>query len=97
VKTLYGLVIALWLACGLGMHAYFSRSAQGPAEVEQKRDLYLRQFENNDTVARRIREEHERSNATVAAGYAAWLVAGVVLTIPAIQFVFQKAEKSIDA
>jgi len=97
VKTLYGLVIALWLACGLGMHAYFSRSAQGPAEVEQKRDLYLRQFENYDDVAHRVRDQHERANATVAAAYAAWLVAGVMLTIPAVQFVFQKAENSFDA
>jgi hypothetical protein len=80
-----GIVIALWLASGLGLHAYFSRATQGPAEVEEKRDLYLRQFENDDRVAREIREWHWRSNSTVACAYAAWAAAGGALAIRGVR------------
>ncbi len=81
MRTLRGIVIALWLASGLGLHAYFSRAAQGPAEVEEKRALYLRQFENDDRVPQQIRESHWRSNTTVAGAYAAWGAAGAALMI----------------
>jgi hypothetical protein len=74
-------VIALWLASGLGLHAYFSRAAQGPAEVEEKRAVYLRQFENDDRVAQQIRESHWRSNSAVAGAYAAWGAAGAALAL----------------
>jgi hypothetical protein len=96
VKTLYALVIALWLVAGLGMHAYLSHAAQGPATVEEKRDLYLRQFENNDTVASRIRESHWRSNSMNAAAYAAWVAVAALLAIPTFRSWFPKQEKSFD-
>jgi hypothetical protein len=96
VKTAYGLMITLWLLSGVGMHVYFSRAAQESAQVEEKRDLYLRQFENNDTVARRIRLEHERSNATLGGAYAAWAAAGAIIVFVGVRSQFQKAGKRFD-
>src|SRR5262245_20765724 len=85
VKTLYGCAIVLWLVSGVGLHVYFSRAAQRPAAVEEKRDLYLRQFENDETVAQRIRETHWTSSTTMAGGFAAWVVVGVLLAIPGVR------------
>jgi hypothetical protein len=81
----------------VGLHAYFSRAAQGPAEVEEKRELYLRQFENDDIVAERIRETHWRSNATVGGAYAAWVAAGALIGMLGVRSQFQKAGKTFDA
>jgi hypothetical protein len=97
VKTIYALMIALWLVSGVGMHAYFSRAAQGTAQVEEKRDLYLRQFENDDAVAQQIRETHGRSNAIVGGAYAAWVAAGALIGLVGVRSQFQKAGKSFDA
>jgi hypothetical protein len=91
------LVIALWLVSGVGMHAYFSRAAQGTAQVEEKRDLYLRQFENDDTVAQRVRETHRRSNAAVGGAYAVWVAAGALIGVLGVRSQFQKAGKKFDA
>ena len=90
-------MIALWLISGLGMHAYFSRAAQGTAQVEEKRDLYLRQFENDDAVAQQIRETHGRSNSTVGGAYAAWVAAGALIAVVGVRSQFQKAGKRFDA
>ena len=79
VKTLYRGALVLWLVSGFGLHAYFSRAAQGTAAVEQKRDLHLRQFENDDAVARRIREAHWKADARMTLGYGAWALVGFVL------------------
>jgi hypothetical protein len=94
VRTFRGIVIAFWLASGLGLHAYFSRAAQGPAEVEEKRSLYLRQFENDDRVAEQIRESHWRSNSTVAGAYAAWAAAGGVLAVLSVRSWCQSRSES---
>jgi hypothetical protein len=97
VKTIYALLFALWLISGVGMHAYFSRAAQGSAQVEEKRDLYLRQFENDDDVVQRIRKTHGRSNAIVGGAYAAWVAAGALIGVIGVRSQFQKAGKSFDA
>jgi hypothetical protein len=91
------MLLALWLISGVGMHAYFSRAAQGTAQVEEKRDLYLRQFENDDAVAQRIRETHSRSNAMVGGAYAAWAAVGALIGIVGVCSQFRKAGKSFDA
>jgi hypothetical protein len=94
VSTFRGIVIALWLASGLGLHAYFSRAAQTPAEVEEKRAVYLRQFENDDRVAQQIRESHWRSNSTVAGAYGAWAAAGGVLAMLGVRSWLQARSES---
>jgi hypothetical protein len=81
------------LVSGVGLHAYFSRAAQGPAAVEEKRGLSLRQFENDDTVAQRIREARRRSDARMAGTYLAWAVVGVVLAIPGVRALFRMADR----
>src|SRR5262245_21847745 len=90
---MYRCAIVLWLLSGVGLHAYTSRTAQGPAEVEAKRDLYLRQFDNDDSVPQRIRQARWLSDAWVAGGYAAWAVAGLVLGIPAVRALFRMADR----
>jgi hypothetical protein len=97
VRTLYVLLVGVWLASGLGMHAYFSRAAEGPVEIEEKRDLYLRQFENDDRVARQIRETHWRSGTAIGGAYTPWVAAGALLAVPVLRSYFKKAEKSFDA
>jgi hypothetical protein len=97
VKTSCVLAITLWLIAGLAMHAYFSLAVQEPAAVEQKRDLYLHQFENDDTVAPRIRQLHWRSNTMNAAAYAAWIAIGGLLAVSRIRSWYPKQEKSFDA
>ncbi len=97
MKTLYALMIATWLVAGLGLHASLSRAAQSPAAVEEKRDLYLRQFENDDTVAPKIRQVYWQSHSTNTAAYAAWIAVGGLLAISTFRSWFPKQEKSFDA
>ena len=52
---------------------------QGTVEVEQKRDLHLRQFENNDAVAREIREARWDSQSRLTAAYGLWALVGFAL------------------
>ena len=86
----------LWLVSGFAIHGYYSRAAQGTAEVEQKRDLHLRQFENDDAVARRIREARWDSQSKLTAAYAAWAFAGFVLALRGVHLLFRKADRVDD-
>ena len=86
----------LWLVSGFAIHGYFSRAAQGTAEVEQKRDLHLRQFENDDAVARRIREARWGSQTKLTAAYAAWAFVGFVLALRGVHLLFRKADRLDD-
>src|SRR5262249_10538620 len=81
VKTMYRGALVLWLVSGFAIHAYFSRAAQGTAEVEQKRDLHLRQFENDDAVARQIRESHWNAESRMTLAYAGWALVGFALAL----------------
>jgi hypothetical protein len=92
VKTLYRGALVLWLVSGFGLHAYFSRAAQGTAEVEEKRDLHLRQFEDNDAVARQVREKHWDSETKIAGAYAGWALVGFLLAIPGVRSLFRRAD-----
>ena len=96
VKALYRGAIVLWLVSGFGLHAYFSRAAQGTAEVEAKRDLHLRQFEDNDTVARQIREARWRSETRIAGAYGAWALVGFVLAMGGVHAMFRRADRVSD-
>ena len=96
VKTLYRGALVLWLVSGFAIHAYFSRAAQGTAGVEQKRDLHLRQFENNDAVARQIREAHWDAEAKMALAYAGWALVGFVLALRGVHLLFRKADRVAD-
>jgi len=93
VKTLYGCAIALWMVSGVGLHAYFSRAAQGPAAVEEKQGWSGRQSEDEHRVAQRIREARWRSDATRAGTYLAWAVVGVVLAMPGVRALFRMADR----
>ena len=96
MKTLYRGALVLWLVSGFAIHAYFSRAEQGTVEVEQKRDLYLRQFENDDGVAHRIRESHWDASSKLAAAYAVWALVGFVLGLRGVHLLFRKADKVAD-
>jgi len=93
VKTLYGYAIALWLVSGLGLHAYFSRAAQGPAPIEETRSWYLRQLQDNDALARGMGAIPRVSGAMVAGGFAAWAVAGCLLAVPGVRALFRQADR----
>jgi hypothetical protein len=93
VKMLYTCAIALWLAYGLGLQAYFARAAHRPAAVEAKRDSSLRQPRGDDAVAQRIRTTQGQSGATVTAGYAAWAIVGFLLAIPGVRALFRMADR----
>ncbi len=96
MKTLYRGALVLWLVSGFAIHAYFSRAAQGTAKVEEKRDLHLRQFENDDAVARRIREAHWDAESKMAAGYAGWALVGFLLALPGVHSLFRRADRIAD-
>src|SRR5438067_1781074 len=93
MKTLYTGAIALWLASGLGLQAYFSRAVQRPAAVQEKRELDRRQLQADDAVAQRIRTTPAESGATVTAGYAAWALVGFLLAIPGVRALFRMADR----
>ncbi len=92
MKILYRGALVLWLVSGFAIHAYFSRAAQGTAAVEEKRDVHLRQFENDDAVARRIREAHWDAESRMAAVYGGWALAGFVLAVPGVRSLFRRAD-----
>ncbi len=92
MKTLYRGALVLWLVSGFAIHGYISRAAQGTAEVEQKRDLHLRQFENDDAVAQRIRETRWDTQAKLTAVYAAWALVGFALALRGVHLLFRKAD-----
>ncbi len=94
MRTLYRGALVLWLVSGFGLHAYFSRAAQGTAEVEKKRDLHLRQFENNDAVARQIREAHWDARSRAGGAYAGWALVGFVLAMVGVRSLFRKADQN---
>jgi hypothetical protein len=96
VKTLYRGALVLWLISGFGIHAYFSRAAQGTAAVEEKRDLHLRQFENDDAVARQIREAHWNTQSKAVGAGAIWAVVGFVLALRGVHSLFRKADRVSD-
>ncbi len=96
MKVLYRGALVLWLVSGFAIQAYFSRAAQGTVEVEQKRDLHLRQFENNDEVAREIRATRWDSQATLTAAYAAWALVGFVLALRGVRLLFRRADRVAD-
>ena len=96
MKTLYRGALVLWLVSGFAIHAYFSRAAQGPAEVEQKRDIHLRQFENDDAVARRIREAKWDAESKQALAYLGWAVVGFVLSLRGVHLLFRRADRVAD-
>jgi hypothetical protein len=96
VKTLYRGALVLWLVSGFGLHAYFSRAAQGTSEVEEKRDLHLRQFEDNDEVARQIREARWNSQARATGAYGVWGLVGFVLALRGVHSMFRHADRVAD-
>jgi hypothetical protein len=93
VKTLYRGALVLWLVSGYGLHAYFSRAAQGTAAVEEKRDLHLRPFEDNDAVARRIHAAQWNAQMKMTGAYGTWALVGFVLAIRGVQLLFQRADR----
>ncbi len=95
MKTLYRGAIVLWLVSGFGIHAYFSRAAQGPL-VEQKRDLFQRQFENNDDVARQVREHQWDAQSRSAVAFGLWAVVGFVLALRGVHSLFRRADRVAD-
>jgi regulator of protease activity HflC (stomatin/prohibitin superfamily) len=96
VKTLYRGALVLWLVSGFGLHAYLSRAAQGPAEVEEKRNLHLRQFEDNDEVARQIRTAHWNNQARATGAYGVWALVGFVLALRGVHSMFRRADHVAD-
>jgi hypothetical protein len=92
VKILYRGALVVWLVSGFAIHAYISRAAQGTAAVEEKRDVHLRQFENDDAVARRIREAHWDAESKQAAAYGGWALVGFFLAIPGVRSMFRRAD-----
>lgn len=91
VRYLYRGALVVWVVSGFAMHAYFARSEQGPS-VEQRRDLYLRQFENNDEVARRVRESRWEDSSRMAAAYAGWAIVGFGLGLAGVRSMFRRAD-----
>ncbi len=96
MKTLYRGALVLWLVSGFGIQAYFSRAAQGPVAVEQKRDLHLRQFENSDEVARAIRVERSNADFRMTATYGVWGLVGFVLVMCGVRSLFRRADRVAD-
>jgi hypothetical protein len=96
VKVLFRGALVLWVVSGFAIQAYYSRAAQGTVAVEQKRDLHLRQLENNDEVARRIRESQWNTQSKLAVAYAAWALVGFVLALRGVHLIFRKADRVSD-
>src|SRR5262249_54447022 len=96
VKTLYRGALVLWLVSGFAIHAYFSRAAPGTSAVEQQRDLHLRQFENDDAVARQIRESHWNADSKMTLAYAGWALVGFALALRGVHVLFRKADRVAD-
>lgn len=95
MKTLYRGALVLWLVSGFGIHAYFSRAAQGPI-VEQKRDLFQRQLENNDDVARQVREHQWDAQSKMAVAFGLWALVGFVLALRGVHAIFRRADRVAD-
>ena len=96
MRYLYRGALVLWLVSGFAIHAYFSRAAQGTAEVEQKRELQLRPFENDNAGARRIGEAQWDSRSKVTGAYAAWALVGFLLALRGVHLMFRKADRVAD-
>ena len=96
MRYLYRGALVVWLVSGFAIHAYFSRAAQGTAEVEQKQELHPRPSENDDAVARRIREAQWDSRSKVAGAYAAWAFVGFLLALRGVHLIFRKADRVAD-
>lgn len=74
-------MLVAWLFVGLCIHLYFGLAAESKAAVEQKREVYLRQFENNDDVSAQIRTQHWLDNNTMILSYSVWGVVGIGLVL----------------
>lgn len=72
-------MFAAWAFIGLCTQLYFSLAAESKAAVEQKRETYMRQFENSDDVPAQIRTQHWWDNHATALVYGAWGVCGFFL------------------
>lgn len=96
MKVLFRGALVLWVVSGFALHAYHSRVAQGTVAVEQKRDLHQRELENNDEVARRIRESQWDTQSKLAMAYASWAFVGFVLALRGVHLLFRKADRVSD-
>lgn len=96
MKILFRGALVLWLVSGVAIHVYSTRAAQGTVAVEPKRDSHLRPFENNDEVARQVRESQWDTQSKIAAAYVAWGFVGFVLALRGVHLIFRKADRVAD-
>ena len=64
----------------------------GP-ETEQRRDLYLKQLQNDDSVPQQIRADYTRRNTAIFGGVALWLTVATFLYYRDIQNLFSNTTK----
>lgn len=74
---MFALKLFVWVALaigGIGYAGYYESSNV----VEQRRDLYLRQFENDDSVPQAIRRDYWNRESAYTAGVIGWVVLGAL-------------------
>lgn len=74
---MFWLKLFVWIAIAIGGVGYATHYETSPV-VEQRRDVYLRQFENDDTVPQTIRRDYWNRDTIRIGAVAGWLVLGLL-------------------
>lgn len=74
---MFGAKLVLWIGLGVGLA--YGANYYVQENMETNRDVALRQFEDDDGVARKMRIDHVNRNTAYAGVFAVWAAVGLLL------------------